>query len=285
MRLLSIVLLFLFGCSYGVARSLSPSSEPGTSPSPRNSNAPSPLAVAIGTVVDNDSDAGISGVSVAIAPGGSSTSTSPTHVATTDASGAFSFTAPPGTYMLIIGSNLPNDARSTYHGEILLAAGENAIAMGVPSQEPDVSLSVAQTGGSYRLEKLSSSQRSCLLGANAGRSALSLPQLVADQALLEIANALVSEEKAQGTEMPSPLFAGATGFEPSDFTGETTSRGFTTCDAWTGASYSYVAGEPPYPYAVLHTNVYYGAQWGASSPNGSFAAQLWGADPRPFALF
>jgi hypothetical protein len=272
------------------AASLAACSDGGNGPPVHATPTPTPTstgtsmtATASGTVVDFASNTGLGGVTVAIAPGFSSSSTAPTPVTTTAASGAFTFVATPGSYLLVIGSNSASDTRATYHGEILLSAGQNAIAMGVPSPEPDVTFSSSQASGAYRLETLSSSQSSCLAGANSGRSANALPLMIPDQALLEIADSLNAEEVAQNTDTPSPLFG--INFEPSTATAESTSANFNPCSLWTGTGYSYVSGNPPYPYATNPSNTLYGADLMPAAGSATYGAQLWGADPRPFPTF
>jgi hypothetical protein len=155
--------------------------------------------------------------------------------------------------------------------------------MGVPSPEPDVTLSPAQASGAYRLETLSTSQSSCLSGANTGRTADSLPVIVPDESLLELADATVDEEIQQNTDTPSPLFgAGETGFVSSFTVGGTTSANFNPCSQWTGTSYSYVSGNPPYGYATNSADIYYGADLLPAMTSGTYGTQLWGQDPRPF---
>jgi hypothetical protein len=260
---------------------VTPTATPTATPS-ATPTATASVATASGTVVDNNANTGLAGVTVAIAPASSNSATSPTPVTTTAASGTFAFTAAPGSYLLVIGSNSATDTRSTYHGEITLKAGANTLAMGAPSPEPDVTLSPAQTSGTYRLETLTSSQSSCLSGANSGRTADALPLLIPDESLLEIADAFADEEVGQNTDTPSPLFNSGANFESSFGTAFSTSANFNPCSQWTGTGYSYVSGNPPYGDATNASYTLYGADLFPSTGGmySTYGAQVWGEDPR-----
>jgi len=260
-----------------------PSATPTVTATPSATpTATSSVATASGTVVDNNANTALAGVTVAIAPASSSSATSPTPVTTTAANGTFTFTAMPGRYLLVIGSNSATDTRSTYHGEITLKAGPNTLTMGAPSPEPNVTLSPAQTSGKYRLETLTTSQSSCLTGANSGRTADSLPLLIPDESLFEIADAFADEEVAQNTDTPSPLFNGGATFESSLGTAFSTSANFNPCSQWTGNGYSYVSGNPPYGDATNASYTLYGADLFPSTGGmySTYGAQVWGEDPR-----
>jgi hypothetical protein len=232
--------------------------------------------------VDYAANTPLSGISVSIASFDHGAPTSP--VATTTATGAFTFTTSPGTYLLVIGSNTSGDTTTTLHQKITLTAGVNALAFVVPPTEPNVTYTAAQMSGNYRLMALAGNQLSCVAGANAGRVAASIPQLVPDEALMEYAVALAQEEAGQNTDTPSPLFAGVLSIGASlgltAFGGATTSVGFSPCSSWTGQAYSYVNGNPPYAFATSSTNVWYGAQQISSAGAVPYGAQLWSPDPR-----
>jgi hypothetical protein len=251
---------------------------PVMSATPTPTPSPSPTiqaATASGTVVDFDSNTGLAGVTVAIAS--YSSTAAPVAVATTGPSGTFTFTAAPGSYLIEIGSNSATDTRATYHNKVTLAAGSNAITQGVPLPEPDYTQSPAQQSGNFRLAQLSSNEQDCVSGANQGRSANSLVVLVPDEGLTEDARAILQNEIAQNTDTPSGYTANNPGFGFAQVPNGTSSSGFSSCDAWTGPSYSYVNGNPPYPYATNSSEIWYGASFGGP---GNYGAQGWLTDPR-----
>ncbi|HET9394194.1 MAG TPA: hypothetical protein VFO29_11830 [Candidatus Rubrimentiphilum sp.] len=243
-------------------------------------NPPVTTSSVSGTVVDETTNAPLAGIQIAIAP--FTVGATPSPVATTAANGTFSFTTTPGHYLLVVGSNSPSDTRTTLHVGEQLAAGANALTLPTPTAPPNVTLTAAQTSGNFRLQTLSANQQNCVTAANQGRANLPLPLLVPDEFLSEDAGAIVQEAVAQSTDTPSPLFGFTQPFGPTgasgNVTGLTTSTNFSSCGAWTGPSYSYVNGNPPFPYATSAANIWYGADW--SSATGHYGAQLWLSDIR-----
>jgi hypothetical protein len=252
----------------------------GTLPIVTPTNPPVTTSSVSGTVVDEAANSPLAGVQVAIAP--FTVGATPNPVATTAANGTFSFTTTPGHYLLVIGSNLPNDTRTTLHVGEQLVAGANALTLPTPTAPPNVTFTTAQTSGNFRLEALSANQQSCLTGANQGRTNLSLPLLVPDEFLTENANAVLQEEIAQKTDTPAPLFGYTQPFGPTGTTGSvsglTTSVGFLPCSSWTGPSYSYVNGNPPFGFATNASNIWYGADGQSSTPH--YGIQIWLSDIR-----
>jgi hypothetical protein len=153
-------------------------------------------------------------------------------------------------------------------------AGANAITQGVPSPEPDVTLAPSQVSGNFRLAELNSNEQDCVSGANQGRAQDSLVALIPDEQLEEQARASVAGEIIQQTDTPSQP---ANSYGAIGENGFTTSSGFSSCDSWTGPTYSYVSGNPPYPYSTNASNIYYGASYGGS---GNYGAQNWAVDLR-----
>jgi hypothetical protein len=271
----------LAACSGG-GSSPGPSSPSTSTPvvtstaSPAPTPSPSPTiqaATASGTVVDFDSNMGLAGVTVAIAS--YSSTAAPVAVATTGPSGTFTFTAAPGSYLIEIGSNSATDTRATYHNKVTLAAGSNAITQIIPSPEPDVTLAPSQTSGNVRLAQLSSVEQGCVSGANSGRTNDGLSIFIIDEALEEDSRAFLAQEIAQSTDTPSGYSSSVYGVIGGY--GNTSSSGFSPCNSWTGPSYSYVSGNPPYPYATFAGNIWYGVSYGGS---GNYGSQEWAGDPR-----
>jgi len=165
------------------------------------------MATAQGHVVDEAANTPLAGVPIAIASPGSNAFTAEGSSAS---DGSFSFTASPGTYIIAVGSNSASSAAvATAHDQITLVAGSNAIGEHTAKPVPQVTPTVAQTSGNFRLATLSAAEQDCLAGMNTGRAAHGLSLLVADEETLEVARALVAEEIAQQTDTPTPMF-GAT---------------------------------------------------------------------------
>jgi hypothetical protein len=242
-----------------------------TSPTP--SPTPSAFAAtASGTVVDYAADTPLSGVQVGLAP--YTVGATPVPEATTNASGQFSFTTVPGTYLLVIGSNSPSATTATLHETVTLTAGTNVLTGATPQPLPDVTPVPSQTAGALRLMALNSVQQDCLSGMNAGRSAHSLPELVPDEYLEEDAIVWNDEEVAQATDTPSPLWGQNIVGPYGSYNYVDTEIGFSPCDSWTN-TYSFTSGNPPYPSAINSANIWYGA-----NVDAGYGAQLWMTDPR-----
>jgi hypothetical protein len=257
---------------------------PTPKPSPTSSPA-STQATATGTVVDYAANTPLSGVKVAIAP--FTLGAAATQVATTNASGQFTFTTAPGTYYLVIGSDSATDTTTTLHTKIVLAAGANALTAPMPPAEPDVTLTAAQQSGNFRLTALAGNQLSCFTGTNQGRAAASLTLEIPDEYLTESATAVAQEGTAENLAEPTPLFAGFGTYSEALGNAVATEAiatlgGFTTCSSWTGPAFSFVSTNTEvFALATNPANIYFGANMiaGSPSPNGT-GAQEWAVDPR-----
>jgi len=233
---------------------------------------PGPLASAnvAGTVLDEMVNGNLmAGVQISLAPW--APGAIPMPITTSTPNGLILFSVPPGSYMLVVGSNSPSDSYATLHMGIVLVAGNNSLTLPVPPSIPNVTYTYAQMGGNIRLMRLSLAEQSCLSGANAGRVANGLPPLIPDEFLEEDALAFNQEQDAQATESPSPLSASTEPFgTPS---AAITSTGFNPCSSWSDA-FSFTAGNPPFVDAENYNNVWYGAVVDeANSPN--YGVQLW----------
>lgn len=244
-------------------------------PTPAPSATAPPAASASGTVVDEAANTPLAGVPVSLAswvPG--ATPTTPAQVATTSGTGAFTFTVTAGTYLLTIGSNSTTGPQATLNVGISLNPGANPLTLPTPAALPNVTYTAAQTSGNFRLMTLSTTQLDCLSGANAGRTALTLPALVPDEFLEEDVEATLAEEVAQSTFTPNPLFAlSAQPFgTPNEMVLAAT--GYSTCDQYTnGFSYGN-SNNPPYANATNGANVWYGGDVNtAASPY--YGVQAW----------
>jgi hypothetical protein len=245
-------------------------------------------------VVDYAQNTPLSGVQVSLAafmPGAA-----PSPVATTSASGAFSFTAPAGKYLLVIGSNAPvspsaTSATTTLTTVVTLVAGTNALTAPIPPAEPSVTLTAAQMSGTFRLTALSGNELNYFTAANQGRMQdtppLATNLLIPDEYLTETATAESQEGNAQpqnGAE-PVPLFANIASYQSAiggvPFGGGTTSGFEDPCSGFAGPSFAYVSGNDPFQFATNPANIYYGANGvGTVSPLAGVSAQAWATDPR-----
>lgn len=255
-----------------------PSPTPTTAPTSTPTATPTPTgntATVTGTVVDFANNTPLTGIAVDIA---TSQAGPYSNVATTNSNGQFSFSTAAGTYYLQIGSGSTSGTQTTLHQKIVLSAGSNPLT--APSPEPIAAYTTtaAQTSGNFRLMTLSTMEQDCLSGANQGRTNLSLPLLMPDEYLMERALAAVAAENAANSDTgyagPDGLYLSDLGMYPQN-TGETTSFGYTTCSAWTGPSYSYVNGNPPYQYATNASLVWYGADDEKTSGSTYFGDQYW----------
>ena len=240
-------------------------------------------AFASGRVVDYERNAPLADIPISIAP---YVRRAASVVKTkTDRSGYFSFTAEPGQYLLTVGSGSSLGTRATLHQAIALVRGMNNLKGMTPVSEPDVIPTLSQNRGALRLMALSPIALDCIKGANQGRLRFGLGLLVPDEYLEEDAIAVNTEQTAQNTDLPVPLF----GFtQPYGVvSGLATSAMFEQCAAWTGLSYSYKPEYPPYRFSTDPGVIWFGASFVPSTfpkpqPVGkpAYGVQMWMNDPR-----
>jgi hypothetical protein len=253
-------------------------------------------AVATGTVYDFESDKPLGGVAVLIA---SWKKNAPLHLVTvTSSDGTFRFSIGPGTYLLQLGSSRPPYNYALLHEQVTLHAGSNVIRGLKPTKEPQVHQRPAQHAGELRLMKLDPVQLACLNAAQQGRREKHLPLLEPDEYLDENAIADNDEKGAQNTAEPKPLFGytqplGNVWGLTTDPGGQVGTDPVKTeelnCTYWTGPDYSYIRGNPPYPWAASTNAIWYGADYEARAQNGgkgswrnyTYGSQMWDDDPRP----
>ena len=162
---------------------------------------PPTTTTASGTLVSDPAGTPISGVHVALQPWAAypTPGPSPTPLAitaTTDGSGDFTLAnVPNGQYLLVIGSDDPNDTTTpTIHDHITLTGGAQALlAPTLPSVSTLVTVNSVESGGKYRFRPLTNS---CFAEVNAARTAT--PKLVADEWLLESAYWVAEAHNAVG---------------------------------------------------------------------------------------
>jgi len=174
----------------------------GSSPAPSlPSAAPSstPMTNAIagdGTLVDHDTGAPLSGIAVGLAPW--LAGATPVPQGTTDPSGRFTVTAAPGRYLLVIGSDSPNDPhqRATIHDAIVLAAAPATQILAAPTMPPVPSTTPnpIERSGNFRLTTMNANEQACLAYENQKRASLSYAPVVEDEWLAENQRMAVQQE-------------------------------------------------------------------------------------------
>jgi hypothetical protein len=276
------VIALLVACSGGGGggNPMPPTGGPTATPVVTPTATPTPVvANASGKVVDEAANTPLSGITVAIAA--QSAGAAYNTVATTAADGTFAFSTAPGAYVLRIGDGSTTGPKATLYQAITLNAGTDALHGITPGTAAGITYTAAQTSGNFRLEALTANAANCLSGANSGRTG-SLPQMVPDEYLTEVADAWLQAEIAQSTDTPTS--AGLNSILDAAFQSEagkvvgSTSMDAGSCTAWTGPAYSYVNGNPPYPFATNALNVRYGAAFGVG--NTTYGDQIWTIDPR-----
>lgn len=178
----------------------------GTAP---NCVAPQTTTTASGKLVDDPSGTPLAGVPVKIEPWIAGATPLPSPQTTTAADGSFSFTAPNGHYLLVIGSDSTSDTtRPTIHVNITLSGGTvslNAPTLPtIPSVTPPI-----ETAGNYRLITMTANEAQCLTAFNAKRVSLGLGSTVEDEWLGEN----IRNIQAYGTNptLPAVVLPGLTG--------------------------------------------------------------------------
>lgn len=250
---------------------------PTTTATPTSSPA---TATVSGTVVDFATNTALTGVNVWTA----TTNGGPyTMATTTSATGAFSFTWSPGQVLYLqIGSGNTSGTQTTLHAKYAIS-GTTTLVVPTPQPVPNYTANAAQLSGHFRLMTLNATQTECLTAANQGRTNLSIPLLMPDEYLEELAIVNVANEVASNSDTPpgnvsNPgAYANALDMGASNYAWSTAAAGSGTCSSYTGPGYSYVNGTPPYPYASSSSYLWYGS---TESPNSSgssnnMADQYW----------
>lgn len=251
----------------------------GGSPTPATTTPPPPpppsTTTASGLVVDDASNSPLAGVPVALMPW--TPSATPFPVATTNAQGQFSFTAPNGHYLLIIGSNSSTDTRATVHDNVTLTGGAQPLVAPTEWPEPTITPPASEKSGNYRLMTLNTTvQTPCLQAVNQQRATLGLQPVVPDEWLEE--NSYEANQAQNNTNMT--IFANDT--EVTIHTDQ--DNGEYSCADWEASQL------PPAPsgiwsgYQMLSSPyaLWYGGAF-TVSPNGAnhnVGWEEWGYDPR-----
>ena len=185
-------------------------------PSAAPSSTPMTNAVAgDGTLVDHDTGAPLSGIAVGLAPW--LAGATPVPQGTTDPNGRFAVTAAPGRYLLVIGSDSPNDPqqRPTIHDAIVLAAAPATQVLAAPTMPPVPSTTPnpIERSGNYRLMTMNASEQACLAYENQKRASLSYAPVVEDEWLAENQRMAVQQEINGGGVGGGGLLTNYNGFD------------------------------------------------------------------------
>ncbi len=143
---------------------------------------------ATGELVDHETGAPLQGIRVGIAPW--TAGATPVPQPTTDPSGKFTISAPAaGKYLLIIGSDSPNDPdnRPTIHDAITLSASISPQVLVAPTMPPVPSTTPnpIEQSGKFRLTTLTSNEQACFALENSKRNSLNYAPVVSDEWLVE----------------------------------------------------------------------------------------------------
>jgi len=166
---------------------------PSATPSP---TPPANAVAGAGTLVDHDTGAPLSGIAVGLAPW--LAGATPVPQGTTDPSGRFTVTAAPGRYLLVIGSDSPNDPqqRATIHDAIVLAEAPATQILAAPTMPPVPSTTPnpIERSGNFRLTTMNANEQACLAYENQKRASLSYAPVVEDEWLAENQRMAVQQE-------------------------------------------------------------------------------------------
>ncbi len=281
---LSVAAALLAACGGGAGSARSGNPLP---PATVSSAAPGLLSASVsGTVVDRDAERPLSGVSVALEPW--TPSATPLPEGTTAPDGTFAFTAQPGEYLLIVGSDSQRDSRATVHDNVTLGAGTNPLK--APNAPPMANLKnpftgqiysvpqpASETSGDYRLMTLDpATQAPCVQAVDAQRAALGLAPLVPDEWL---------EENAYEVNQAQNALNMGGGFGESYVTRhEDAANGPASCADWVTADFNpaFKAVWSLYPMATSTGALWYGGAFTvfANAAYENIGEEEWGYDPR-----
>lgn len=269
---------------------ITPGGGPSPTVSPTQTATPTPpptTTQASGTVVDDASGSPLAGVQVALmawpsVPPTTAESAMPTPypVATTNAQGQFTFSAPNGHYILVIGSNSPSDTRATVHDNTTLTGGTQPLEAPTAWPIPDVTPPPSELTHNYRLQTLDTTRQTpCLSEVNVDRAKLGLQPVVPDEWLEENAIEYNDAQIINITGAP----AGTQPNKHGDADSDTASCAAAVDQADFSGSFPFVwAG---YALATSPQTIWFGGSFGTDTTPGPFDGTTsntsqWGYDPR-----
>ena len=251
---------------------------PGPTPCPSGYTGAPPNCVApttttaSGKLVDDPSGAPLGGIKVGLAPW--TAAATPMPEGTTAPDGSFSFTAPNGHYLLVIGSDSVTDTtRPTIHDNVTLTGGTQVLKGPNLPTIPTVTPAPVETSGDYRMVALDTNNEvPCLQDFNAKRVSLSLGQTVEDEWLAENIRALTQAKTTSG-------FVGGGSFLTL---GNNQIGGGATCHDMNVTSFS---GAPS--YAASSQTLWYAGEYEMYTPPGASTQGVgfseFPQDPRAFS--
>lgn len=263
-------------------------------PRPSPTNVPN-FTNAQGTLVDDPSGTPLSGVTVRLDPwqwgsgpvSGSAPlytpppnivpgpSPTPLLVTTTDARGHFTISAPNATYLLVIGSDDPNDtARPTIHDKIILN-GQTTLAAPTMPPVPGITPAPVETNGDYRLVTIDQTHElPCIQDYDAQRTQRNLAKPVIDEWLTENVRAWVAQSITSFNAQTAPT-------NPYGFltTGNASMTGGIDCSFIATSAFA-----NSMPQWAVQSNWYAGSYlpYQAGSGHVAYGAALFPIDPRIF---
>lgn len=274
--LMSTALAGCNGALNGAFRLGPPTTAPGsTSPTP--SATPTMLAqnaIASGTVEDYDTASPVTNVAISIALVG--TTSKPTQVTTTDATGKFTFKSSPGTYLIFVGDDSATGPKTTYHGKMNLAVGQNNIGQPTPSNGNPRVVTQSQTDGNFRISKLTPQELSCLQAINTQRTSRLLALVTPDESGYELMRYYAKLQSIFDTENPI-TDATVTNFGLLGAHDPTTHAGDSSGASYAGI-YSFMPTSPPYTYVTDTKTTWYAAEF-TTGGTQTYAVQVELANP------
>ena len=205
-RVSAIFLPFIIAVAAGCGGGSGTASLGGLIATPAPTIAPLAMTTALGVLVDDPSGAPLPGVPVRVAPWTAGATPLPSPQTTTAADGSFRFSAPNGHYLLIIGSDSTTDTtRPTIHDNITLNGGSVTLQAPTLPAVPSITKPAVETGGAYRLVTINSTTEApCFTAFNAQRTSRALPNVVADDWLVENARELNQYRVSPGYDVNNP---------------------------------------------------------------------------------
>jgi hypothetical protein len=230
---------------------------PGPAPTPPNGP-----AVVTGKLVDDTTGLALGGVNVGLAPW--IADALPIPQGTTAPDGSFGFTATPGHYLLVIGTNVATDTtRATIHDNVTLVSGAQTLEAPVLPPWPTVTPPPWETNGDYRLQTIDPvKELPCFQSYNSQRTAMSLTPVVEDEWLKENTRDQTAWHDSGHYGDPAYPQTAASHFYTN---GNAFTVGGTSCSDVTGAAFSGGA----LPYSTSTHNLWFGGLyyfWTPPSP-------------------
>lgn len=217
---------------------------------------------ATGKLVDDPTGVPLAGVKVGLAPW--TPGAPPIPEGTTAPDGTFSFTAPNGHYLLVIGTDSTSDTiRPTIHDNVTLTGGNQILQAPTLPPIPSITPPPMETNGSYRLMTIDATKElPCFNDFNAARVSNWLPKVVVDEWLTEnsreAAAYYASPSFAPGVPWPGNAFGFLT-------TGQAHIGGGNDCND--DVQVIFAPGNSDIGYSASLQTQWFGGTWFLSNPS------------------